>query len=102
MECHCASDDCNTPNFMKSMMDAARSMGFSFSEAELLVSQTFKGAVDLFNKTDFSCEEWIEKVCSRGGTTEAAMKSFNATDLDQKIVAGANAALTRAEELGDA
>jgi len=42
--------------FMKSMMEAARTMGFSSSEAELLVSQTFKGAVDLFNKTDFSCE----------------------------------------------
>jgi len=87
--------------FMKSMMEAARTMGFSSSEAELLVSQTFKGAVDLFNKTDFSCEEWIEKVCSKGGTTEAAMRAFESTALDNGIIAGAQAALNRAEELGD-
>ena len=86
--------------FMNAMMQAAKNMGFSTSESELLVSQTFKGAIDLFNKTDFSCEEWIQKVCSKGGTTEAAMKSYGADILQDKIIAGANAALNRAVELG--
>ena len=40
--------------FMDAMIQAAQSMGFSTSEAELLVSQTFKGAVDLYNKSDFN------------------------------------------------
>ena len=44
--------------------------GSAIFESELLVSQTFRGAIELFNKTDFTCEEWIEKVCSKGGTTE--------------------------------
>ncbi len=87
--------------FMNSMMEAAKNMGFSTSESELLVSQTFKGAIDLFNKTNFSCEEWIEKVCSKGGTTEAAMRSYETDILKEKISAGADAALKRAIELGN-
>lgn len=86
--------------FMEAMMDAARKMGFSVSESELLVSQTFRGAVDLFNKSDFSCEEWIRRVSSKGGTTEAAMKAFSTKALHENIVEGANAALRRAIELG--
>ncbi|TXB64898.1 pyrroline-5-carboxylate reductase [Phaeodactylibacter luteus] len=86
--------------FMKSMMDAARGMGFSHSEAELLVSQTFRGAIELFNKTDFTCEEWIEKVCSKGGTTEAALASYRKDKVGDDIVSGAQAAFDRAVELG--
>jgi pyrroline-5-carboxylate reductase len=86
--------------FMKSMMDAAREMGFSQSEAELLVSQTFRGAIELFNKTDFTCEEWIVKVCSRGGTTEAALATYEKNLVRDDIIAGAQAALSRATELG--
>lgn len=86
--------------FMDAMMEAAGKMGFSVSEAELLVSQTFRGAIELYNKSDFSCEEWIQKVSSRGGTTEAAMRSYRANAVHEDIIAGAEAALQRAEELG--
>jgi pyrroline-5-carboxylate reductase len=87
--------------FMNAMMDAAKEMGFSDSEAELLVSQTFTGAVDLYNKNNLSCNEWIAKVASKGGTTEAALKVFRETTLHADIVGGANAALKRATELGN-
>ena len=86
--------------FMNAMMEAARQMGFSESEAELLVSQTFTGAVDLYNKADLSCENWISKVASKGGTTEAALRIWRETALHEDIVAGVNAALERARELG--
>ncbi len=86
--------------FMNAMIEAARQMGFSDSEAELLVGQTFTGAVDLYNKADLSCESWIGKVASKGGTTEAALQVFRATALHEDIVAGARAALERARELG--
>lgn len=86
--------------FMKAMIQAAQEMGFSESEAELLVGQTFTGAVDLYNKTDLSCEAWIGKVASKGGTTEAALGVFRETALHDDIVAGAFAALQRARELG--
>jgi pyrroline-5-carboxylate reductase len=86
--------------FMRAMMESARQMGFSESEAELLVSQTFRGAVELHNKSDFSCNEWIQKVASKGGTTEAALQDFNHNKIHQNIKQGANAALDRAVELG--
>jgi pyrroline-5-carboxylate reductase len=86
--------------FMRSMIDAATRMGFSQSESELLVGQTFTGAVDLYNKADLSCDEWIGRVSSKGGTTEAAIKCFGDHEVQEKIVLGAEAALRRAVELG--
>ncbi len=87
-------------HFMKAMIAAAKGMGFNDSEAELLVSQTFKGAVDLYAKSDFTCEEWIAKVASKGGTTEAAIASFVDNKVEADIIEGANAAFDRAVELG--
>ena len=75
-------------------------MGFSEAEAELLVSQTFAGASDLYNRFDLSCSDWIKKVASKGGTTEAALKSFEDNMLYQDIKDGSMAALLRAQELG--
>lgn len=85
--------------FMKALMEAASEMGFNTSESELLVSQTFRGAIELFNKSELDCAEWIERVCSKGGTTEAAMKSYQNNAVNEDIVAGAKAALQRAIEL---
>lgn len=87
--------------FMKALMDAAREMGFNYAESELLVSQTFRGAIELFTKTDLTCEEWIDRVCSRGGTTEAALASYRQNLVRDDIMAGAVAALHRAVELGE-
>lgn len=86
--------------FMDAMMTAAKQLGFSNSQAELLVSQTFKGAVDLYNKSDLSCEEWIAKVSSKGGTTEAAINSYRKNKVHKDIIDGAKAAFNRAVELG--
>lgn len=86
--------------FMDAMIQAAKAMGFSESESELLVKQTFRGAVDLYNKSDLTCEEWIKRVSSKGGTTEAAMHSFIDNKVHKDIIEGANAALNRATELG--
>jgi len=87
--------------FMQTMMQSALKLGFSKSEAELLVSQTFRGTIDLYRKNNFNCEEWIQKVSSRGGTTEAAIKSFNDDVLDRKIIHGIEQAFVRAVELGN-
>lgn len=89
-------------HFMDALMQAARRMGFSTSEAELLVTQTFAGAIELFQASDYSCTEWIKRVSSRGGTTEAAMYEYDQRAVANDIAAGAFAALKRAEELGQA
>ncbi|NJB85810.1 pyrroline-5-carboxylate reductase [Lewinella marina] len=86
--------------FMEAMIEAATEMGFNNSQAELLVAQTFRGAVELQMKNDLTCREWIERVSSKGGTTEAAMNTFRATSVFEDIKSGARAALERAIELG--
>ncbi len=85
---------------MQAFIDAAAQMGFSLPEAELLTWQTFKGAVELFHKNDLTCKEWISLVASRGGTTEAAMESFQKLEVSERLQRGAHAALHRAQELG--
>ncbi len=84
---------------MQAMIDAAKKMGFTLSESELLTYQTFRGAVELFNKFDLSCDEWIEKVSSRGGTTQAAFNTFHNDALHLKFQDGLKAALKRAQQL---
>ena len=86
--------------FMEAMIEAATEMGFNESQAELLVAQTFRGAVELQMKNDLSCREWIARVSSKGGTTEAAMTTFAATSVFEDIKSGARAALDRAIALG--
>lgn len=86
--------------FMQSMMDAAVLLGFSKSEAELLVKQTFLGTVNLYNSNTISLEDWIAKVSSKGGTTEQAIQFFKTKNLANEIISGINKANDRAEELG--
>lgn len=86
--------------FMEAMMETAREMGFSATEADVLVEQTFQGAIHLLGLNNISCKEWIGRVSSKGGTTEAAIKSFDQSQLDKSIQAGLQAALKRARELG--
>jgi len=86
--------------FMQSMIETAITMGFSPSEAELLAQQTFLGATNLQSKGDNTCAEWISKVASRGGTTEAALKVFDSLNTKEGIHDALFAALNRAKELG--
>lgn len=86
--------------FMDAIVNTAIQMGFSKSEAELLVIQTFSGAMSLYQQSELNCNQWIDKVASRGGTTEAALKSFNQNQLGQLIGEGIHKALERGVELG--
>lgn len=86
--------------FMDAMFDAAIEMGFTAAEAELLVTQTFKGTIDLYNKNNKPAKEWIQMVASKGGTTEAALNTFETSGLKINVKQGAMSALKRAMELG--
>ncbi|MEM7657932.1 MAG: pyrroline-5-carboxylate reductase [Bacteroidota bacterium] len=85
--------------FMSAMMEAAREMGFSDSEAQLLVRQTFSGSVSLLRQSNRSSDDWIAKVASRGGTTEAALAFWQQKDLKALIAQGLETARKRAEFL---
>ncbi len=86
--------------FMQSMMEAALKMGFSKQDATVLVSQTFLGAIELFEKSNLSPNSWIEKVASKGGTTRAALDSMEDNNVNELIKEAAFAAFQRAVELG--
>lgn len=86
--------------FMQSMLEAALKMGFSPNDSHVLVSQTFEGAVALFNDSDLSPEKWMDKVASKGGTTRAALDSMDDNNIKELIKEAAFAAFDRAVELG--
>jgi pyrroline-5-carboxylate reductase len=86
--------------FMQSMIEAAQKLGFSDSEAELLVNQTFLGSVNLLNGSSFSNSEWIAKVASKGGTTEKALQILHSSQTTTVISEAIHAANARAIELG--
>ncbi|NNE78426.1 MAG: pyrroline-5-carboxylate reductase [Pricia sp.] len=86
--------------FMQSMMEAALQMGFSENVSKILVSQTFTGAVELFNQNNLSPNSWMEKVASKGGTTRAALDSMHDNKVGELIKEAAFAAFDRAVELG--
>lgn len=84
---------------MQTMIERAAEMGFKESEAKLLVMQTFMGSIHLLQQDDLSCQDWIAKVSSKGGTTEAALKEFGLQNLRPALLAGLSAARKRAREL---
>lgn len=87
--------------FMQSMIDAALEMGFEDAQARLLVQETFEGALNLVAQNELSCQEWIKKVSSKGGTTEAAMAYFDQQDIYQHLLSGVKRAKERAVELSN-
>lgn len=86
--------------FMQSMLEAALKMGFSDYDSKVLVSNTFKGAIELFDQSNLSLEKWIDRVASKGGTTQAAIDSMEDNNVNQLIKDAAYAAFERAVELG--
>lgn len=87
--------------FMNAMIKAAENLGFSNSEAIFLVNNTFLGAVQLQNRSNLGHEDWIAKVTSKGGTTEAALNVFDNFKVFESIINGIESANSRAEELGE-
>lgn len=86
--------------FMQAMIESAVKLGFSPSESEFLVSQTFSGSVQLQNRSKLSNEAWIQRVASKGGTTEAALSVFNSFEVTEIVIKAIESANKRAIELG--
>lgn len=85
--------------YIQNMVNSAIRLGFSKAEAELLAYQTFRGTIELYKSFDLNCREWIKKVSSRGGTTEAAFSVFEAKEVDSSLQEALMAAYKRAKEL---
>ncbi|MDG2249445.1 MAG: pyrroline-5-carboxylate reductase [Gammaproteobacteria bacterium] len=85
--------------FMEAMQDAAKELGLSEELAKQLVYQTASGAVDLAIQSKDSTAELRRKVTSPGGTTERAIKKFEAGDIRKLVNNALVEAKTRSIEL---
>lgn len=81
------------------MIKAGTEMGIDENLAKLFVKQTMLGAYHLINNSDKNLEELIKDVASKGGTTEAALKTFEENELKNTIRKGILAAKNRSKEL---
>jgi pyrroline-5-carboxylate reductase len=86
--------------FAEKLMTAARKMGFSEKEANLMVRATFLGSATLLAASSDSPETLRAQVTSPGGTTMQATARFDEADLEKVFIEATEAALARAIELG--
>ncbi|MCO5247912.1 MAG: pyrroline-5-carboxylate reductase [Chitinophagales bacterium] len=85
--------------FMDAMIQAGIQLGFNLQEASEIVLKTFEGSIQLLNSNNLSPREWINKVASKGGTTEVALETFEDLDVKNSIGKGILRAENRSEEL---
>jgi pyrroline-5-carboxylate reductase len=86
--------------FAEKLITAAKALGFSDQEANLMVKETFLGSAKLLATSSNSPEELRQQVTSPNGTTMQATGRFDAADLEKVFIEATEAALARAKELG--
>jgi pyrroline-5-carboxylate reductase len=86
--------------FAEKLMIAAKKMGFSEKEANLMVRATLLGSATLLAASSESPETLRAQVTSPNGTTMQATSRFDEADLERVFIEATEAALARAIELG--
>jgi pyrroline-5-carboxylate reductase len=87
--------------FAEKLMNAAKKLGFSEKEANLMVRSTFLGSATLLAASGDSPETLRAQVTSPNGTTMQATARFDEADLEKVFIEATEAALARAIELGE-
>lgn len=85
--------------FMESMYQNALKLGFSKNDAKKITVETFLGAATLAKTSKTEFKTLIDGVTSKNGTTEAALKVFNASGINKAIAKGIKNACQRAEKI---
>lgn len=85
--------------FIEALQQAALELGLSVETASKLVFQTALGAGFLASQSTDTPEILRKKVTSPGGTTEAAIKVFDAMKIKEHVIEGVKAAYKRSKEL---
>ncbi|MFA7268775.1 MAG: pyrroline-5-carboxylate reductase [Sterolibacterium sp.] len=87
--------------FIEALEQAAQALGFDVATSRFLATETFVGAAKLAEQSHVPVTVLRERVSSKGGTTEAALASFDASGINAAILKGVQAAAARGCELGD-
>ncbi len=86
--------------FMEAFIEAAKTLGFSETQATDFCYQTLSGAEALLLQRQNTPQELRAKVTSKGGTTEAAIRSLEAHHFKALFEQALRSAKNRAVELG--
>lgn len=85
--------------FMEAMEKQAKAYGFNEQDSRELVQQTALGAAKMVVENKISISKLRENVCSKGGTTQAAISAFSEGGLEQLVTQAMDTALNRAKEM---
>jgi len=85
--------------FMKSLIDAGIRLGLDEHVASILAKQTMLGSFHLINNGQKTLDEYITSVASKGGTTEAALHTFNEGGMHELVIEAIANAEKRAKQL---
>ena len=84
---------------LEAKLAAADDMGLGKETARALALQTVEGAARLMKDSGEEAAELRAKVTSKGGTTEAAIRSMDDSGVKEAVVEALKAAQTRSIEL---
>lgn len=87
---------------MEHLLSATCALGFDEAQARILVRQTLQGSLELWDESGISPRDLRLMVTSKGGTTAAAIATFEAGKLGEVLQQGIIAAHNRARELASA
>jgi len=86
--------------FIEALQQAAADLGFTPEQGRQLAIETVQGAAALAAQSTDPASVLRERVTSKGGTTEAALRTMAEQGVKEGIVAGVKAAEARGRELG--
>lgn len=84
---------------MEAMIDSAKELGLDEATARLLCVETVGGAADLMADSTCTATTLRERVTSKGGTTAAAIETFQQRQFTELVGAAMRSAYDRSQEL---
>ena len=87
--------------FIEALEQAAQELNLPVETAHQLALSTFVGAAELAARSSDAISKLRENVTSKGGTTEAALKSMAKDRVKEAIIRAVKAANERGRELGE-
>jgi len=87
--------------FMQALVDGAVRLGIEKQLAYQFAWQTIQGAASVVRDTDLNLEALIKQVASPGGTTEAALNSFQQHHFSEAVHEAMEACYNRAKTIGE-
>ena len=87
--------------FIESMIEAAKTIGFSETDARSLVVATFDGALELTKQSPLPVPILLTNVMSKGGSTQRAIARFEMRGVKQAIIEGTLDSRDRSIEMGE-